>query len=124
MIQLGTQLEVADNSGAKIVECIKVLKKPKALKGRITDLMIVAVKSLMRTLKPKVKKGQVYRAIILETKSPSIRKDGSHFKSQRNCRIVLNAQGSPLGSRVQAIAPYELRRKHYIKILALSNATV
>ena len=124
MIQVGTQLQVSDNSGAKIVECIKVLSKTRGKFGKVGDLIVVTVKEVTKKQKNKVKKGNVYRAVILETASQFQRADGSSLKSQRNTAVLLSVQGSPLGTRIQGLASYELRLKNFMKILSLSTANM
>lgn len=124
MIQVGTQLQVSDNSGAKVVECIKVLSKTRGNFGTVGDLIVVTVKEVTKKQKNKVKKGNVYRAVILETSAEFQRADGSSLKSQRNTAVLLSVQGSPLGTRIQGLASYELRRKNFMKILSLSTANM
>ena len=124
MIQVGTQLYVADNSGAKKVECIKVFNKTTQRVGQVGELILVSVKELNEKQTQKVKKGQIFKAIILETRSPIHRKDGSSLKFQRNTALLLSPQLSPLGTRIQGLVPYELRQKNFTKILALSSSSI
>jgi large subunit ribosomal protein L14 len=124
MIQVGTQLHASDNSGARIVQCVKVLRKPKRKMGRVAALIVVSVKTLVRKQKSKVKKGHLYKAIVCETKKHTARVDGSNVSCSRNTGILLSLQGAPIGSRIQGITPYELRVKGRTKLLSLSLANV
>lgn len=124
MIQVGTQLHASDNSGARIVQCVKVLRKPKRKMGRVASLIVVSVKTLVRKQKSKVKKGHLYKAIVCETKKHTARVDGSHVSCARNTGILLSLQNAPIGSRIQGITPYELRVKGRTKLLSLSLANV
>ncbi|YP_717274.1 Rpl14 (mitochondrion) [Ostreococcus tauri] len=124
MIQVGTQLHVADNSGAKKVECIKVLNKTKQRVGGAGEFVLVSVKEINQKQTQKVKKGQIFKAVILETKFPIQRKDGSSLKFQRNTVILVSPQLSPVGTRIQSFVPYELRHKNLSKILALASASI
>jgi large subunit ribosomal protein L14 len=124
MIQVGSQLSVADNSGAKKVECIKVLNKTKQRVGQVGEFILISVKELTQKQTQKVKKGQIFQAVILETKAPLTRKDGSSLKFQRNTALLLSPQLSPLGTRIQGFVPYELRQKNLSKILALSSSSI
>ena len=122
MIQVGTQLHASDNSGARIVQCVKILRKPKNKMARVGALLVVSVKTLVRKQKSKVKKGHLYKAIVCETKKHTLRVDGSNVACSRNTGILLSLQGTPVGSRIQGITPYELRVKGRTKLLSLSLA--
>ena len=122
MIQVGTNLFVADNSGARNVQCIKVLHKPKQQMGYTGATLVVSVQSLVRKQKSKVKKGHMYRAIVCETKRMKPRADGSLLRCSRNTVILLSLQNNPIGSRIQGLTPYELRVKNHMKLLSLSLA--
>ena len=125
MIQVGTNLFVADNSGARNVQCIKVLHKPKQQMGYTgATLVVVSVQSLVRKQKSKVKKGHMYRAIVCETKRMKPRADGSLLRCSRNTVILLSLQNNPIGSRIQGLTPYELRVKNHMKLLSLSLANI
>lgn len=124
MIQVGTNLFVADNSGARNVQCIKVLHKPKQQMGYTGATLVVSVQSLVRKQKSKVKKGHMYRAIVCETKRMKPRADGSLLKCSRNTVILLSLQNNPIGSRIQGLTPYELRVKNHMKLLSLSLANI
>jgi len=124
MIQVGTNLFVADNSGARHVQCIKVLHKPKQQMGYTGATLVVSVQSLVRKQKSKVKKGHMYRAIVCETKRMKPRADGSLLRCSRNTVILLSLQNNPIGSRIQGLTPYELRVKNHMKLLSLSLANI
>jgi len=124
MIQVGTNLFVADNSGARTVQCIKVLNKPKQQMGYTGATLVVSVQSLVRKQKSKVKKGHMYRAIVCETKRMKPRADGSLLRCSRNTVILLSLQNNPIGSRIQGLTPYELRVKNHMKLLSLSLANI
>jgi large subunit ribosomal protein L14 len=124
MIQVGTNLFVADNSGARSVQCIKVLHKPKQQMGYTGATLVVSVQSLVRKQKSKVKKSHMYRAIVCETKRMKPRADGSLLRCARNTVILLSLQNNPIGSRIQGLTPYELRVKNHMKLLSLSLANI
>ena len=124
MIQVGTNLFVADNSGARNVQCIKILHKPKQQMGYTGATLVVSVQSLVRKQKSKVKKGHMYRAIVCETKRMKPRADGSLLRCSRNTVILLSLQNNPIGSRIQGLTPYELRVKNHMKLLSLSLANI
>ena len=92
--------------------------------GGIGEFILVTVKELNKKQTQKVKKGQIFRAVILETKAPLYRKDGSSLKFQRNTAALLSAQMSPVGTRIQSLVPYELRSKNLSKVLALSSFSI
>ena len=119
MIQVGTRLQVSDNSGAKIVECIKVLNKLKS--ASIGDIIVISVKDTIPKQKSKVEKGGVYKDLIVETVQGTQRKDGSSIQFGRNSVVILSQQGIPIGTRILGLVTYELRRKNQSKILSLAS---
>jgi large subunit ribosomal protein L14 len=119
MIHVGTRLQVSDNSGAKIVECIKILNKLQS--ASIGDTIIISVKDTIAKQKSKVEKGGVYKALIVETVKGVRRKDGSSLKFGRNSVVILSPQGIPIGTRILGLVTYELRRKNHSKILSLAS---
>ena len=119
MIQIGTRLQVSDNSGAKSVECIKVLNKLKS--ASIGDIIVISVKSTISKQKSKVDKGGVYKALIVETLTGAQRKDGSSIQFGRNSVVLLSQQGGPIGTRILGLVTYELRKKNQSKILSLAS---
>lgn len=123
MIQVGTILIVSDNSGARKAKCIKVLKKNKTKLGQIGCLVVVSLQDITSGNQRGLKKGQIYKAVILETKRPQRRQDGSVYTFQRNSVALLSPQGAPLGTRVQGAAPFEVREKNFMRLLSLTSTT-
>ena len=123
MIQIGTVLVVSDNSGARKAKCIKVLKKNKTKLGQVGCLIVVSLQEIASGNQRNLKKGQVYRAVVLETKRAQRRQDGSVYTFQRNTVALLSPQGSPLGTRIQGAAPFEVREKKFMRLLALTSTT-
>jgi large subunit ribosomal protein L14 len=122
MILVGTRLQVSDNSGAKIVECIKVLNKLQS--ASLGDIIIVSVKETIAKQKSKVDKGGVYKALIVETAQGVQRKDGSVIQFARNSVVILSAQGTPVGTRILGLVTYELRKRNQSKVLSLATTVV
>jgi large subunit ribosomal protein L14 len=122
MILVGTRLQVSDNSGAKIVECIKVLNKLQS--ASLGDIIIVSVKETIAKQKSKVEKGGVYKALIVETAQGLQRKDGSVIQFARNSVVILSAQGTPVGTRILGLVTYELRKRNQSKVLSLATTVV
>jgi large subunit ribosomal protein L14 len=118
MIQMQTRLDVADNSGAKSVQCIKVLGGSKKTIARIGEVIVVSVKEAIP--RGKVKKGDVLRAVIVRTSSPIRRPDGSFIKFDHNAAVIINKQGEPIGTRIFGPVTRELRAKNYMKIISLA----
>ncbi len=122
MIMIGTRLQVSDNSGAKVVECIKILNNLQS--ASIGDTIIVSIKETIAKQKSKVEKGAVYKAIVVETVKGIQRKDGSVLKFARNSVVLLSAQGTPVGTRILGLVTYELRKRNQSKILSLASLVV
>ena len=118
MIQVQTELSVADNTGAKIVECIKVLGGSKRRYASVGDSIVVSVKEAIPN--GKVKKGSVQKAIIVRTKYPILRNDGSKVKFDNNAAVITDEKGEPLGTRIFGPVTRELRAKGQTKILSLA----
>ena len=118
MIQVQTELTVADNTGAKRVECIKVLGGSKRRYASIGDTIVVAIKEAMP--KGKVKKGTVHRAVIVRTKKGIYRDDGSKVKFDTNAAVLTDEKGEPLGTRIFGPVTRELRSKGQMKIVSLA----
>jgi len=118
MIQTESMLDVADNSGAKRVQCIKVLGGSKRRYANIGDIIKVAVKEAIP--QGKVKKGQVLNALIVRSKKGVRRRDGSLIKFDENAAVLLNASKAPIGTRVFGPVTRELRAGNYMKILSLA----
>lgn len=118
MIQTESRLEVADNSGAKKVLCIKVLGGSKRKYAGIGDLIVCSVKEASPN--GKVKKGDVVRAVIVRTRRTVAREDGSYIRFDENAAVLLNKQGEPIGNRVFGPVARELRAKSYMRIVSLA----
>ena len=118
MIQMQTRLDVADNSGAKQVQCIKVLGGAHRMIADVGDIIVVAIKDAIP--KGKVKRGEVHRAIIVRTKKGIRRKDGTVIKFDTNAAVLINKQGEPIGSRIFGPVTRELRFKKFMKIISLA----
>lgn len=120
MIQMQSRLEVADNSGAKQVQCIKVLGGSKRMIAKIGDVIVVAVKEALPG--GKIKKGDVKKAVIVRTIYPIRREDGSYIRFDKNSVVILGAQGNdPIGTRIFGPVARELRSKNFMKICSLAN---
>ncbi len=118
MIQSETKLEVADNSGARRVQCIKVLGGSKRKTASVGDVIVVTVKEAIP--RGKVKKGEIQRAVIVRTAKDVHRPDGSSIRFDRNAAVLIDAQGEPMGTRIFGPVTRELRAKGYMKIISLA----
>ena len=118
MIQTETKLHVADNSGARILYCIKVLGGSRRRYARIGDVIIVAVKEAIPHAK--VKKGDVMRAVVVRTKKELRRPDGSYIKFDDNSAVLIDQRGEPIGTRIFGPVGRELRAKKFVKIISLA----
>lgn len=119
MIQMQSVLEVADNSGAKKVMCIKVLGGSHHMISNIGDVIVVSIKDAIPS--GKVKKGDVYKALIVRTKTGVRRADGGVIKFDSNAAVLLNKQGEPVGTRVFGPVTRELRAKKFLRIVSLAE---
>merc|ERR1712078_922241 len=122
MIQQQTILRVADNSGAKIAKCIKVLGGFKKRYAYLGDMIVISIQKLRNKSKKiaKVSKGEVFRALVIRTKARSNKKDGSSFMLQENSVILINKQGNPIGTRILGPIPKMLKKKKFMKFISLS----
>ena len=118
MIQAETKLKVADNSGAKLLLCIKVLGGSKRRYASVGDIIIVSVKEAMPN--SKVSKGSVMRAVIVRTTKEIHRPDGSYIKFDDNSAVLINTQNEPIGTRIFGPVARELRAKRFMKIISLA----
>ncbi|MDL2271691.1 50S ribosomal protein L14 [Desulfovibrio sp. OttesenSCG-928-I05] len=118
MIQVESRLQVADNSGAKEVACIKVLGGSKRRYASVGDIIMISVKDAMPH--SKVKKGDVMEAVIVRTKKEVRRPDGSYIKFDSNAAVLLTKQGEPVGTRIFGPVARELRAKNFMKIVSLA----
>ncbi|MFN7710126.1 MAG: 50S ribosomal protein L14 [Holosporales bacterium] len=118
MIHEESRLDVADNSGARSVQCIRVLGGTGRRYAGIGDVIVVAVKDAIPDRK--VKKGEVHKAVIVRTAKELRREDGSVIRFDRNAAVLLNNQGEPIGTRIFGPVTRELRAKNYMKIISLA----
>jgi large subunit ribosomal protein L14 len=118
MIQTETEMKVADNSGAKLLLCIKVLGGSKRRYASVGDIVIVSVKEAIPN--SKVKKGSVMRAVIVRTAKEIHRPDGSFIKFDDNSAVLINQQNEPIGTRIFGPVARELRAKRFMKIISLA----
>ncbi len=118
MIQAETKLQVADNSGAKKLYCIRVLGGSKRRYASIGDTIIVSVKEALPNAK--VKKGDVMRAVVVRTKKGLRRSDGSYIRFDDNSAVLVNQQGEPIGTRIFGPVARELRARNFMKIISLA----
>ncbi|HBQ20832.1 MAG: 50S ribosomal protein L14 [Deltaproteobacteria bacterium GWA2_38_16] len=118
MIGLRTNLEVADNSGARKIQCIKVLGGSNRVYGSVGDIIVVTVKEALPT--SKIKKGTVAKAVIVRTVKAVGRKDGSFIKFDDNAAVLIDNQKEPIGTRIFGPVARELRNKGFMKIISLA----
>lgn len=118
MIQAESNLEVADNSGARRVQCIKVLGGSKRKYASVGDVIVVSVKEAIP--RGRVKKGDVHRAVIVRTAKEIRRPDGSAIRFDRNAAVLINKQNEPIGTRIFGPVTRELRAKNHMKIISLA----
>ncbi len=118
MIQMQTNLDVADNSGACRVMCIKVLGGSKRKYAGIGDIIVVSVKDAIPD--GRVKKGDVHQAVIVRTAKELRRADGTAIRFDRNAAVLINKQGEPIGTRIFGPVTRELRGKNFMKIVSLA----
>ena len=118
MIQMQTYLDVADNSGARKIQCIKVLGGSKRRFASIGDIIIVSVKDAIP--RGKVKKGEVLKAVIVRTKKDFKRNDGTTIRFDKNAAVLLDKQEEPIATRIFGPVTRELRTKKFMKIISLS----
>ena len=122
MIQMQTMLDVADNTGAKRVMCIKVLGGSKRRYATVGDIIVVSVKEAMP--RGRVKKGDVRKAIVVRVKKDLKRRDGSTIRFDSNAAVLVNKQGEPIGTRIFGPVPRELRERNFMKIISLAQEVV
>ncbi|MEG9883556.1 MAG: 50S ribosomal protein L14 [Hyphomicrobiales bacterium] len=118
MIEMQTNLDVADNSGARRVQCLKVLGGSKRKYAAVGDIIVVSVKEAIPL--GRVKKGNVMRAVVVRTAKDIRRPDGSVIRFDRNAAVLINNQGEPVGTRIFGPVPRELRAKRHMKIISLA----
>ncbi|HZA67067.1 MAG TPA: 50S ribosomal protein L14 [Geminicoccaceae bacterium] len=118
MIQAESNLDVADNSGARRVQCIRVLGGSRRRWASVGDVIVVSVKEAIP--RGRVKKGDVHRAVIVRTAKEIHRQDGSAIRFDRNAAVLINPQGEPIGTRIFGPVTRELRAKRFMKIISLA----
>ena len=118
MIQMSTTLEVADNSGAKRVQCVKVLGGSRRRYARLGDVIVVSIKEALPGTK--VKKGDTAKAVVVRVKDDVPRADGSYIRFDENSAVLLNPQLEPIGTRICGPVARELRGKKFMKIISLA----
>jgi large subunit ribosomal protein L14 len=118
MIQTQSVLRIADNSGAKVVQCIKVLGGSRRRYAALGDVIVVSIKEALPN--SKVKKGDVAKAVVVRTKREYRRADGSYIKFDDNSAVLINAQLEPVGTRIFGPVARELRGRRFMKIISLA----
>ncbi len=118
MIQMQTNLDVADNSGARRVQCIKVLGGSKRKYASVGDIIVVSVKEAIP--RGRVRKGDVRRAVVVRTAKEVRREDGTAIRFDRNAAVILNNNNEPIGTRIFGPVVRELRGKNFMKIISLA----
>lgn len=122
MIQMQTMLDVADNTGAKHVQCFKVLGGTKRKYAGIGDIIIGSVKKSIPTAT--IKKGTIVRGVIVRTRKDIRRRDGSRVRFDRNALVIVDKDGNPVGTRIFGAVARELRQKNFMKIISLASEVV
>jgi len=122
MIQMRTILDVADNSGARRVQCIKVLGGSRRKYAGLGDVIVVSVKEALPNMK--VKKGQTARAVVVRTKREYLRSDGSYVKFDGNSAVLVDKENAPIGTRIFGPVARELRGKNFMKIISLAPEVI
>jgi len=118
MIQMQSKLDVADNSGARRVQCVKVLGGSKRKVAGVGDVIVVSVKEAIP--RGRVKKGDVHKAVVVRTAKEIRRNDGSAIRFDRNAAVLINNNGEPIGTRIFGPVTYELRQKRFLRIMQLA----
>ena len=124
MIQPETELDVADNSGAKRVKCFKVLGGSGRRYAGVGDVIVCAVQESEPNAEPEVKKGKVVRCVVVQTTKAIKRKDGSKLSFRKNSCVLIDEKGNPRGTRVRDAVAEEVRRRGYVKICSLAPEVV
>ncbi len=122
MIQMQTRLDVADNTGAKVVGCIRVLGGSSQKYARIGDMIIGSVKKALPGAE--IKRGEVVRAVVVRTRNAIRREDGSYVRFDKNAVVLVDAEGNPRGTRIFGAVARELRAKKFMKIISLAAEVV
>ncbi|MFO0605160.1 MAG: 50S ribosomal protein L14 [Polyangiales bacterium] len=122
MIQMRTILDVADNSGARLVQCVKVLGGSRRRYASLGDVIVVSVKEALPNMK--VKKGQTARAVVVRTTREQARPDGSYVKFDGNSAVLIDKENAPIGTRIFGPVARELRGKNFMKIISLAPEVI
>lgn len=122
MIQMQTDLDVCDNSGAKVARCIKVLGGTGRRTAEVGDVIVVSIQKTLAG--SNIKKGQVLRGVIVRTRYSCRRDDGSYVRFDRNAMVLIDGEGNPRGTRIFGAVARELRERKYMKIISLANEVV
>ena len=122
MIQMQTNLDVADNSGARRVQCIKVLGGSKRMTAHVGDVIVVSVKEA--SPRGRVKKGDIHRAVIVRTAKEISRQDGTSIRFDRNAAVLIDRDNEPIGTRIFGPVTRELRAKQFMKIVSLAPEVI
>jgi large subunit ribosomal protein L14 len=122
MIQMRTILDVADNSGARLVQCVKVLGGSRRRYASLGDVIVVSVKEALPNMK--VKKGQTARAVVVRTTREQARADGSYVKFDANSAVLIDKENAPIGTRIFGPVARELRGKNFMKIISLAPEVI
>ncbi len=122
MIQMQSNLDVADNSGARRVQCIKVLGGSKRRTAGVGDIIVVSVKEAIP--RGRVKKGDIHKAVIVRTAKEIRRDDGTSIRFDRNAAVLINPQGEPIGTRIFGPVTRELRGRQFMKIISLAPEVI
>ena len=122
MIQMQSQLFVADNSGARKIQCIKVLGGSKRRSASIGDIIVVSIKDALP--RAKVKKGDVYKAVVVRTSKDFKRPDGTAIRFDKNAAVLLDKQEEPIATRIFGPVTREIRSKKFMKIISLAPEVI
>ena len=122
MIQMQSNLDVADNSGARRVQCIKVLGGSKRMTAHVGDVIVVSVKEAIP--RGRVKKGDIHRAVIVRTAKEISRQDGTSIRFDRNAAVLIDRNNEPIGTRIFGPVTRELRAKQFMKIVSLAPEVI
>ena len=122
MIQMRTKLDVADNTGAKVVRCIKVLGGTRRRYARLGDIIVASVRKALPG--GEIKPGTVVRGVIVRTRRPVRRPDGSYVRFDRNAMVLIDETGQPMGTRIFGAVARELRDRNFMKIISLASEVV
>ena len=122
MIQMQTNLDVADNSGARRVQCIKVLGGSKRMTAHVGDVVVVSIKEAIP--RGRVKKGDIHRAVIVRTAKEISRQDGTSIRFDRNAAVLIDRNNEPIGTRIFGPVTRELRARQFMKIVSLAPEVI